>query len=67
MKVMIFYPKVGQKVLAILPHDDGEFENCQLRGYGGLLDELMQPAATVLCQSTAVCVTLTFIGRVRAP
>ena len=27
----------------------------------------MQPAATVLCQSTAVCRTLTFIGIVRTP
>ncbi|KAJ4450034.1 hypothetical protein ANN_01441 [Periplaneta americana] len=34
--------------------DDGAFESCQLCGHEqGLLDELVQPATTVLCQSTA--------------
>ena len=47
----------------LLSHDDGELESCQLFGHEqGLLDELVQPAATVFCQSTAVCRTLTFIG-----
>ena len=47
--------------------DDGEFESCQLCGHEqGLIDELVHPAATVLCQSAAVCRTLTFIGIVRA-
>ena len=54
------------KVLAA--HDDGEFESCQLCGHEqGLFDKLVQPAATVLCQSTVVCRTLIFIGIVRAP
>ena len=30
----------------------------------GLLDELVQPAAKILRQSTVVCRTLTFIGKV---
>ena len=52
----------------LLSHDDAEFESCQLcEQEQGLLDELVQPAATVLCQSTVVCRTLTFIGIVRAP
>ena len=51
-----------------MPLDDGEFESCQLCGHKqGLLDELVQPAATVLCQSITVRRTLTFIGIVRAP
>ena len=58
--------RVKYKVLlTLLSHDDGEFESYQLFGHEhGLLDELvgLQPAATVLCQSTAVCTTLTFIG-----
>ena len=42
--------------------DDDEFESCQLCGHEKvLLDELVQPAATVLCQSTAVCKALTSI------
>ena len=55
------------KVLAtLLSHDDGEFESCQLCGHEqGLLDELVQPAVTVLCQSTSACRTLTFIGAPR--
>ena len=33
----------------LLLRDDGEFESCQLCGHEqGLLDELVQPAATVL-------------------
>ena len=45
-----------------LTHDDGEFKSCQLCGHEQrLLDELVQPAATVFCQSTSVCRTLTFI------
>ena len=57
-----------KKVMAIhLSHDDGEFVSLQLCGHEqGLLDELLQQAVTVLCQSTAVCRTLTFIGIVRA-
>ena len=52
----------------LLSHDDGEFKSCQLCGHEQrLLDELVQPAATVLCQSTAVCRILTFLGIVRAP
>ncbi|KAJ4443292.1 hypothetical protein ANN_04960 [Periplaneta americana] len=52
----------------LLSHDDGAFESCQLCGHEqGLLNELVQPAVTVLCQSTAVCRTLTFIGIVQAP
>ena len=47
----------------LLSHDNGEFESCQLCGHEqGLLDELLQQAATMLCQSTAVRRTLTFIG-----
>ena len=62
--------KVGWKELAtLLSNDDGEFESCQLCGghEQGLLNELVQRAATVLYQSTAVYRTLTFIGIVRAP
>ena len=55
------YKKIGQTVLAtLLSHDDGEFEQ-------GLLDELVQPAVTVLCQSTAVYKTLIFIRVVWSP
>ena len=45
----------------LLSHDDGEFESCQLCGheqgllYELLLYELVQSAATVLCQYTAMC------------
>ena len=53
------YPLLG----AVLSHDDMEFESCQLCGHEkGLLQELVHPAATVLCQSTAVCRMLTNIG-----
>ena len=43
--------KVGSKVLVtLLSHDNGEFGSCQLCGHEqGLLDELVQPTATVLC------------------
>ena len=45
-----------------------EFESCQLCEHDqGLLDELVQPAATVLCQSTAVCKMFTFIGIMLVP
>ena len=55
------YKKIWQTVLAtLLSHDDGEFEQ-------GLLDELVQPAVTVLCQSTAVYKTLIFIRVVWSP
>ena len=51
---------------SLLSHDDSDFEGWQFCGHEqGLLDELVQPAVTVLCQSTAVCRTLTFIGTVR--
>ena len=61
------FAKVGQKVQAtLLSHDDGEFESYQLCGHEqGLLDELVQPAATVFCQSTAVYRTLNSIGIAR--
>ena len=48
---------------AVTSHYDGEFESCQVEQ--GLIDELVQPAATILCQSTAVCRTLTIIGIAR--
>ena len=52
----------------LLSHDDGMFESCQLCEHEQeLLDELVQPAATVLCQSTAVCRTLPFVWIVRTP
>ena len=52
----------------LLSHDNGGFKSCQLRGHEQeQLDELVQPAATVLCQSTAERRTSTFIGIVRAP
>ena len=51
----------------MLSHEDGEFESCQLCGHEqGLLDELVQPVATVLCQSIAVCRMFTFIGILRS-
>ena len=49
-------------------HENGEFESCQLCGHDQkLLDELVQPEATVVSQSTAVYRTLTFIEIVREP
>ena len=63
--------KVGKEVtvlVTLLSHDDGEFESCQLCGHEhGLLDELVQPAATIICHSSDLCRTLIFIGIVRAP
>ena len=61
--------RLDKKVLAtLLSHDKGEYDSCQLRGLEQvLLDELLQAAATVLWQYTAMCRTLTFIGIVRAP
>ena len=52
MLLLLIY-KGWIKVLAtLLSHDDGEFESCQLCGHEqGLLDELVQSAATLLCQS----------------
>ena len=45
----------------LLSHDDGVFESCQLCGHEqGMLDELVQPAVTVLSQSTAVCMDINF-------
>ena len=52
----------------LLSYDDGMFESCQLCGHEqGLSDELVQPAATVLCQATAGCRTLIFIRIVLVP
>ena len=45
----------------LLSHDDGEFMDMLCGHEHGLLDELAQPATTVLCQSTAVYRILTFI------
>ena len=51
----------------LLSYDDSDFDSYQLCGHEqGLLNELVQLAVTVLCQSTAACRTLTFIGIVRA-
>ena len=64
----MLHTRVGLKVMeTLLSYDNAEFESCQLCGHEqGLLDELEPPAATVLCQSTALRRTLTFIGIVRA-
>ena len=71
MKFLIIFKiqRLDKKVLAtLLSQDNGEFKSCQLCGHEqGLLDDLVQPAATILCQSTAVCRTSTFIWIVRAP
>ena len=63
---MLYYPcdlhpssyKGWIKVLTgLLSHDDGELDSFQLCGHEqGQLYELVQPVATVLCQSTAVLV-----------
>ena len=46
---ILIYTGVEYKVpTTLLSHDDGEFESCQLcRHEQGLLDEAVQPAATV--------------------
>ena len=51
------------KMTTPLSYDDGGFDNCQLYGHEqGLLDELVQPAATLLSRPTALCRKFTFIG-----
>ena len=61
-------PKIQLQQQQQQQHDNGELESCQLCGHEQrLLDELVQPAVTVLCQSTAVCRTMFSIGIVRAP
>ena len=52
----------------MLLHDDGQVESFQPCGHEqGLLDKLVQSAATVLCQSTSVSRMLTSIGIVQVP
>ena len=60
----VYYPPLLATLFSL---DNSEFESCQLCGHEqGLLDELVLTAAKVLCQSTALFRTLTFIGIVRA-